>query len=284
MESLAPLKQLLPPLAVNVARAMKRLFVGKRAIEWEYIPDGWAVAQRDPLIKGWNAPGVLEACKANWSAFKQRLDTTSPLALSLEGTHFTGDDLSFHNTVMTYAYVLALAAHRKQSISLLDWGGGIGHYYLLSQRLLPGVHIDYHCKDLSILAKYGSCLFPDAHFYTDETCLARTYDLVLASSSLHYSEDWQRVLQGLTQATAGYLFITRLPIVTRTRSFVFVQRAYRYGYNTEYLGWCLNKEEFLHTAGTYGLKLIREFLIGEQPFIYRAPEQCQYRGFLFTST
>jgi hypothetical protein len=49
----------------------------------------------------------------------------------------------------------------------------------------------------------------------------------------------------------------------------------------EYLGWCLNKAEFLAEASKLGLTLVREFVIGEQPPIANAPEPCQYRGFLF---
>ena len=77
------------------------------------------------------------------------------------------------------------------------------------------------------------------------------------------------------------MFITRLPIVHQVASYVMVQRPYEYGYNTEYLGWCLNKDEFLQYATSINLILIKEFVIGENPVIYNAPESCQYWGFLF---
>jgi len=43
---------------------------------------------------------------------------------------------------MAYGYVLALAAWKKDRVSLLDWGGGLGHYNLISQALLPLVEIN----------------------------------------------------------------------------------------------------------------------------------------------
>jgi hypothetical protein len=49
----------------------------------------------------------------------------------------------------------------------------------------------------------------------------------------------------------------------------------------EYLGLCLNKAEFLAEAGQLGQTLVREFVIGEQPPIAKAPGACRYRGFLF---
>jgi len=72
-----------------------------------------------------------------------------------------------------------------------------------------------------------------------------------------------------------------MPFVLQAPSFVFVQRPYMYGYNTEYLGWCLNLTDFLNETSRLGLELVREFVVGERPRIINAPEQCQYRGFLF---
>ncbi len=187
----------------------------------------------------------------------------------------------FHNIMMTYGYALAVASRNLTQFSLLDWGGAIGHYYLISQKLIPDLIIDYHCKDVPVLAEYGQKLFPEAHFYSDESCLSRKYDLVFASGSFHYSQNWQHTLKGLAEATKGYLFITRLPVVHQVPSYVMVQRPYQYGYNTEYLGWCLNKDEFLQYAKSINLTLVQEFVIGENPRIHNAPEQCQYWGFLF---
>ena len=158
------------------------------------------------------------------------------------------------------------------------------HYFLLTKSLLPNVEIEYHCKDVPILAEYGAQLFPEQHFHADESCLERTYDFVFASTSMHYTEDWQGLLASFARATQGYLFVTRLPTVLEAPSFVFVQRPYAYGYNTEYMGWCLNRTCFLDEASKLGLVLVREFVTGECPSISRAPEQCQYRGFLFRTS
>src|SRR5207244_1157808 len=95
--------------------------------------------------------------------------------------------------------------------------------------------------------------FHDAH-----SCLARRYDLVLSSSSLHCSEDWRGTLAGLARATAGYLYLTRVPLARRAPSFVVLQRAQRHGYGTEYLGWVLNRDELLGAAREAGLELVRE--------------------------
>ena len=219
--------------------------------------------------------------KTKWPAYVSQLEGTRPFGLAHESVLSTTTDPIFHNIMMSYGYALGLASRLKTSISLLDWGGGIGHYYLISRALIPDLKIDYHCKDVPVLAEYGRELFPEAHFYVDNSCLGRQYDFVLASTSLHYSQDWSATLRGLIQSTGGYLFITQLPIVHKSSSFVMVQRPYEYGYDTEYLGWCLNRQEFLDCAQAAGVKLVREFIVGYQPQIRDAPEQCEYRGYLF---
>jgi putative methyltransferase (TIGR04325 family) len=277
------IRDLTPPLIWRTLSQLCSLRAGKEQtyIEWEYVPEGWQAAKTDANIKGWNVESVLEAYKANWQTFLKTLEGTLPFGISPESGSENRTNLIFHNLMMTYAYALSLSTRHKSSISMLDWGGAIGHYYLLSEKLVPDLEIDYHCKDVPVLAEYGRSLFPKAHFYTDETCLERQYDFVLVSGSFQYSQDWASALKALAQATAGYIFVTRLPIVHQAPSYVMVQRPYQYGYNTEYLGWCLNRGDFLQCAHNAGLALIREFVVELLPPIHRAPEQPEHWGFLF---
>jgi putative methyltransferase (TIGR04325 family) len=287
------LKSFIPPFFMKIARRIYRTSKDKSSfinstspdyIEWEYIPEGWDYAKAHPEVRGWNVPEILERYKQKWSSFVAFMENNETLGISHESELTSNTDIKFHNINMTFAYVFTLAAHKKEKITMLDWGGGIGHYYLLAKTLLPKVQIEYHCKDVPQLAEYGAQLFPEHHFYPDDSCLKRTYDFVMASTSLQYVEDWQSLLSGLAKATKKYLYITGLPIVLNVPSFVFIQRPYSYGYNTEYLGWCLNKKEFLSCAERQGIKLIREFIVGDKPHIQFAPEQNEYRGFLFERT
>jgi putative methyltransferase (TIGR04325 family) len=194
------------------------------------------------------------------------------------------DDYGIHNTVMSFAYVLARAALGREGVSILDWGGGIGHYYAYARAVLPEIELDYHCYDLPLITAGGRQVLPEAQFHdTEEEALSRRYDLVLASGSLHYSRDWRRILAGLARVTDRYLYVTRQPTVETAPSFVVVQRPYRHGYITEYPGWFLNRGEFLAEAQGLGLELLREFLIAEQPVVPGVPEQAHFRGFLFAA-
>jgi putative methyltransferase (TIGR04325 family) len=169
-------------------------------------------------------------------------------------------------------------------VSILDWGGGLGHYEPLSRALLPGVELEFHCKEVPALVERARELLPHVSFHADRSCLDRRYDLVLASGSLQYGEDWRTLLADLAGAAAGHLFVTRLPVALAAPSFVVLQRAHRYGYDTEYLGWVVSREELLDEAGSRGLSLVREFLLSAWLSAEGAPEDpVEHRGYLFAA-
>jgi len=252
--------------------------------EWEFIPEGWSRQTRDPDIKGWDVGAVAEAYKRKWPSFLRAIDGPGPLGVAHEtpeGVEIPREDHSAHGTMMALGYVLALAARTSDRLSILDWGGGPGHYYLLSRALIPGVDLDYHVEEVPGIAALGRELLPEVHFTSDSSCLNREYDLVLASGSLQYAENWQRTLADLAAAAKGYLFITRLPVAISVKSFVVVQRPYRYGYGTEYLGWVIGREELLDECKEIGMTLVREFILDDSLLAPGAPESpSQYRGFL----
>ena len=121
------------------------------------------------------------------------------------------------------------------------------------------MHIEYHCYDTPVLCGLGRELLPYASFHENaDDVFKRQYELVLASSSIQYFENWPEILRKLAAATRGYLYVTRVPTVHRAPSFVVVQRPHQFGYKTEYLGWFLNRREFLDRAGNMGLDLAQD--------------------------
>jgi putative methyltransferase (TIGR04325 family) len=144
------------------------------------------------------------------------------------------------------------------------------------------VDIEYYCHDVPLLCQAGSELLPGAHFLGRRSeCFSRRYDFVLASSSAWYEEDWRMLLNHLSAVADPYLYITRMIFVERAASYVAIQRPSSFGYQTEYLCWILNRHEFLAHVLSSGMELVREFLICDAQHIHRAPEQGDYRGFLF---
>ena len=253
-----------------------------RPAPWEYSAQGW---KKGVPVNGWSAPSITEAQKQRWQAYAEAVKGSGSLTLNHEDPELNSGRLRDHNTLVSYAYVLALAAQQKCSLSVLDWGGGMGQYYLLSKALLQGVKIDYYCQDLPSLCQAGREVLPQVHFCEEAgECFFRPYDLVLASSSLWYESDWRSLVDRLVNVANPYLFITRMVFVGRVASYVALQRPRAVGYKTEYLCWILNRSEFVDYVSSGPMELVREFLICRGPRIHGAPEQGDYCGFLFRKT
>jgi putative methyltransferase (TIGR04325 family) len=269
--------------------------------EFEYVPEGWG-----RRVRGWDAAAVEQSYRRRWPEFAAALAGSGTLGVAHEvptAQHVVTDDPGWHDVVTTFGYVLARAAlgleassgkptsgpktgrwkrPGRERLSLLDWGGGPGHYALLARALLPEVELEYHSRDLPRLARLGRELLPEATFHEDDSCLDRTYDLVVASDALHYVQDFAALLGRLARAASPWLYVALLPLVREAPSFVVQQRPDSYGYDTEYLGWVLNRGEFLQAARAAGLRLEREFLAPGVIDLPDAPEPALHRSFLFS--
>ena len=171
----------------------------------------------------------------------------------------------------------------RQSLSVLDWGGSIGHYALAARSLLPELVLDYTIRDLPELRETLAAVQPGVTFApSDEAALwLRQYDLVFASNAIQYAPDWRAQTTALATATRHWLFLTCIPVVRRSGGFVIVQRPYTYGMATEYISWVFNRAELLSHLEGLGLILVREFLAGGPIDAQGAPEIAQHVGFLF---
>jgi putative methyltransferase (TIGR04325 family) len=267
------LRDLAPPALLRLARGLRRRWAGGTG--WAYLPGGWDEAGS---MRGWSASGVAAAYQERWPAWTAHLDGNAPLAWAHEAPWPGG--LAEQNTHLVFACALARAAGGRQRLSVLDWGGGPGHYARLARALLPDLALEYHVCDLPGLVALGRRLAPEVVFHDGDDWAARRYDLVLASSALHYVRDWRATLSALAAVTSGHLLVTRLPTTATSASYAFVQRASSNGYDTEYPGWCLAPAELLAAAQAARLTLVREFLIGEAPEIVGAPGPCESRAYL----
>jgi putative methyltransferase (TIGR04325 family) len=253
--------------------------------EWEYVPEGWAREHVPGAGDGWDVESVARMYAQRWAAFIETLQGTGPVgALHVVpiGHAIPREDLISHNMAMVFAYALALSARKTDALSILDWGGALGHCHALARVLVPDVELDYHCKELPAVCEQGRRVSPEVTFHESDACLEQSYDLVLASGAIQYVEDWAELLARLARAADRYLLITKVPL-TDAASFVVLQRAYEYGYDTEYLGWALNRGEIQTAAERAGLELVREFFQSATVDIPEAPASIYHGGFLFAT-
>jgi putative methyltransferase (TIGR04325 family) len=164
-------------------------------------------------------------------------------------------------------------------VSVLDWGGALGHYAVIAQALFPSVTFDYSCRELPRMVQLGQRLNPAVHWFDSDGCLDRTYDLVMVNGSLQYIQDWREFLSRATAAvgTGQYFLLTRVPVVSGA-GFVALQRVH----GTTVLHQQINEGELLARMRDAGLQLVRELVVGDRPVILNAPEQCELKGWLFT--
>lgn len=252
--------------------------------EWEIASEGWEAARAAERSAGtgWDVRAVAEAYRRKWPGFIRAIDGPGPLGVPHEvpeGVEISRDDPLAHNIVMSYAHALATAAAGARTLSVLDWGGSTGHYYELARRLID-IELDYTVKELPAVCEVGRELVPEIAFDDTDACLERSYDLVLASASLHYEEDWKRRLEQLAAVAAPWLLLTRVPVVETYPSYPARQRAHGYGYETEYVGWVLHRGELLAATEACGLELVREYALVGPIDVAGAPENPRHSGFL----
>ncbi len=271
------------PVRSVAARALGAIGAPHWALpEWEHVPEGWAAARRARPRSGWDGEAVSSAYRTKRREVLEALSTTAPLAFPTSSLRPTAErSVRDHNTIMTFAYVLALAGRGHERLSVLDWGGGIGVHYRLGRALVPDLDLDYHVREIGEVCTVGRELEGEVTFSDDDLCLERAYDLVMASSSLQYEERWQATLARLATAASPYLFLTRVPVVFGAASHVVRHRALARGGETEFLSWVVNRDELVDCAEQAGARLEREFLITYSPPTLRAPERQEIRAFLF---
>jgi putative methyltransferase (TIGR04325 family) len=253
-----------------------------RPPEWEYVGDDWP--DTDGRRDGWEHPSVLATQLSKWHGFAVTLASTLPLGVYHEAPVITHDNPAAHNFIMTFGYVLARAAAGRRKLSVLDWGGGLGHYAALAGAMLPEVELEFTTFDLPLFTQAGRDHQVGVRFSADaEHCLARRYDLIFASGSLQYERDWVQLLRRFAASSSAWVFLTRTPFVDDVPGFVVVQRPFSTeGYQTEYLSQVFNRQSLLREAADCGLRIDREFMmIGEHVVAKGAPAGFGYRGFLF---
>jgi putative methyltransferase (TIGR04325 family) len=233
-------------------------------------------------LTGWDLEAIVGLQRENWGAWVAGVQAPKMLGANIEAAGASKVEPHQHNTLISFAYAAALAAAGRDRLSLLDWGGGLGHYAPLSRALLSDVTIDYTCHDLPRFCRAGRDLLPSDRFIEDPAlALEGRYDLVLASSSLWYEPDWRARLAQLCGASSAWLFVTRQLILEKGESFVVRQRPAVHGYPTEYLCWVLERDELVSAAQSQGFQLCREFFIHPGPPIKGVSAPIDYRGFLF---
>ena len=267
MSATRVLKSLVPPVLWRIGSRVKRRMLPSTTL-LAYAPLGW-----ETRLRG-GASG-----DDYWTAFiaQERSACEQLIARIHAGAPLLYDDSQEHPKYALYAYVLALAARDRSRVTVLDYGGNLGDYYWLGRALVPGIDLDYHCKELPHIAEAGRLVSPDVTWHTDDACLDGSHDLVMFSSSIQCLRNWQEVLGRAARGTRGYLLLSDVAAVQNVPTYVATTRSR----GQTHLQVQINRQEIIRTAAASGLRLVREFPMGAHPPIVNAPEQPICIGWLF---
>jgi putative methyltransferase (TIGR04325 family) len=259
-------RRLVPPLAWEFARRATRPLRGSGEA-FTYAPQGWGT--RLPPGNGLDCAHFVARERRDFDLLVSGDLRGAPPARAkwaLEQSHW-----------LSYADTLALAARERQPIKILDYGGGLGCFYPIGKAALPGVAMDFHCRDLEAIVAEGRKVNPDVVWHTDDSCFDESFDLVILSAVLQYIPDWQGLLRRAARSTRHHCLVAGTPTVERVPGFVSVERVH----GAVALYQALNRRELLETARAAGLIRLREFPAEKHPPILNAPEQPLECGWLF---
>jgi putative methyltransferase (TIGR04325 family) len=254
-------------------RAAARRIRGKKPWHaWEYLGTEWV----DDGEEGWSSTSVADHYAQKLPTFRSAIEAPNCIGVPTEALLACEPGAYDQNIALEYAYAVTRAAGGRDRLSILDWGGGFGYMAIVVRELFPDLDVDFHVKEVPSTAEAARRHVADVTFWDDDSCLARSYDLVSACGSFQYSPDWRAQL-GRFGAAAPFVLLTRTPVAITARSFLVRQQAY----GTSYVGWVFSRSELLNAARHAGLSLVRELQEGFSAGVPGAPARDEHHGYLF---
>lgn len=234
--------------------------------------DGWRALGPDwPEARtgGWDCDGITAIRRSQWA------NLAALPAFMLAGA---SPDEQANIMVALDAVNEALRLRPDgKPLRILDWGGDVGMFHHRLKRLCPDLALDYTVKEMPFLCALGRELNPEVRFVeTEEQALGETYDLVIASASLHYEQDWKHRFQSLCRAARSVFLFARQPTLLNTPSFVAEQGAY----GTVFTCWILSEREIFEQAVEARAEVRLRAFSGDGAAIAGAAEAPVFRSYL----
>jgi putative methyltransferase (TIGR04325 family) len=182
------------------------------------------------------------------------------------------DRLPIEHYIVPICMLSAVAARKNGEVRVLDFGGGVGVNYVNLRAGLPqGVAIHYDIVDSA--ANRGrwekhSLRMPECRYHDEIPHDTTLYDIVFASSTLQYVQEWKAVLSAIANKTSGWLVLPRLPITTGK---TFIARQNIRFLNGPHAGksagsaphWFVNRQELLDILSGVGHHLVHDHYISD---------------------
>ena len=194
-----------------------------------------------------------------------------------------GDDTSVDTKALRILGALAaktnLITPGKPSLTVLDFGGALGSLYFRMRRFIPAEKVAWTVSEVEETAAYGQKKFSSDELQFVSGHPPAQTDLVIASSSVHYTQDPYETLSNLTDARPRFFVLDRQPLVDFEETFV-AQRVPFSIYDTAHPYMLMNKNRIVEFMKKRGYGLLMNWSLDEEELVWNK-NNIKYQGLLF---
>ena len=110
--------------------------------------------------------------------------------------------------------LISLIKIQKETVSVLDFGGGMGISYIDCLQSIGPDGLEFHIVDLEDVQEKGKQIFEkkyNVRFYSDIALIGRI-DVVHIGGSLQYIDNYRSLMKRLIELEPGFIFFTNTPM------------------------------------------------------------------------
>ena len=159
----------------------------------------------------------------------------------------------FYKQRSTYLPItVVMMLENKKQVNVLDFGGGLGIGYMTLAESMPAdlKRISYNIVEVAEVCQTGMGMHGDGIVYRSDLPTSGKFDLIHASSSLQYVENWKELLTSFAALKPKYILLSDV-FAGRIKSFVTLQNYYE----NKIPHWFLNLNELLKSLDSVGYRL-----------------------------
>ena len=147
------------------------------------------------------------------------------------------------------AFLEGVASSNKNTIRVIDVGGGLGQYFFLLEKLAPSIQFEWVILETTALCELAKSVAPTKKNIGWISSLADTqgtFDIALLSSVIQYVESPFDLLDDLMKV-AKFLIVNRLPLTSSRNPKI-----------------CIQRPGFFESKGSYPVNILSEDEITKQ--------------------
>ena len=144
---------------------------------------------------------------------------------------------------------MLVAARRKGTLNVMDFGGSLGSSYFQNKKFLDQIeNVNWGVVEQPAFVETGSKEFSTdrLHFFNSIEDCYKVFkpDIVLLSSVIQYIEKPYQLLDSIIAKRPEYILIDRTPFI-KENDRITIQKVHPAIYKATYPCWFFNKEKFL---------------------------------------